>query len=121
MDEQREEQLDEQPEEQFEYQPPQTEAPASGLAIGSLVSSILGLTFVPLAGSIVGLVLGYMARKAIQESAGTVGGDGLAKAGVIIGWVGVGLSAAACCLVVLAVLLFVPAGGVFQSITRGLH
>jgi len=74
--------------------------PTSGLAIGSLVASILGLTLIPTIGSIVGLILGYMAKRQIAESAGTVGGEGVAKAGIIIGWVGVGLTVLGICLVV---------------------
>jgi hypothetical protein len=81
----------------YTYQQPPT-PPTSGLAVASLVSSILGLTFVPTLGSIVGLILGYMAKRQIAESAGAQGGEGLAKAGIIVGWVGVGLFVLGICI-----------------------
>jgi hypothetical protein len=73
-------------------------APNSTMALISLISGILGLTLVPFLGSIVALILGYMAKKEIRESAGLIGGDGLAIAGIVLGWVGVGLLVIACCL-----------------------
>lgn len=88
------------------YQTAQPSPPNSGLAIGSLIASILGLTALPTIGSIVGLILGYMARRQIEESMGRMGGEGMAKAGIIIGWVGVGLTVLGVCLVVASFLLF---------------
>jgi hypothetical protein len=45
-----------------------------------------------LIGWIVGLVLGNIARREIRESGGQQQGDGAAKAGVIMGWIGLGFS-----------------------------
>lgn len=56
-------------------------APASGRAVASLVLSLLGI-------SIIGLILGYSARTEIRNSQGRVSGDGMALAGIIIGWIG---------------------------------
>lgn len=64
--------------------PPQGYYPAanpSGKAIASLVLSLFGI-------SLIGLILGYSARTEIRNSQGRVGGDGLALAGIIIGWIG---------------------------------
>jgi hypothetical protein len=82
-----------------------SDAPSSGLAIGSLIASILGLTLVPTVGSIVGLVLGYVARTKIEESAGAIGGESFAKAGIIVGWVGIGLTVAGVCLAIVITVL----------------
>lgn len=79
--------------------------PNSTMAIVSLVSGILGLTFVPFLGSIVALVTGYMARNEIRDSGGTVGGDGLAVAGLILGWIGVGLGILGLCIGGVALLI----------------
>jgi hypothetical protein len=38
-----------------------------------------------------GLITGYQAKREIAESAGTQGGEGQAKAGIILGWVNVAL------------------------------
>lgn len=88
-----------------EQHPPSvpTTPQTSGLAIGSLVASILGLTFVPTVGSVVGLVLGYMARREIREKE-LLTGEGLATAGIVLGWIGVILSLLALCLAVLVIV-----------------
>lgn len=64
----------------------------NGMAIGSLVASILGLVCFYFIGPIIGVILGYMARKQIRESGGAQGGEGMAMAGIIIGWIGIALS-----------------------------
>lgn len=88
------------------YRTSQPSPQNSGLAIGSLIASILGLTALPTIGSIVGLILGYMARRRIEESMGRMGGEGMARAGIIIGWIGVGLAVFVVCLVLVFVLFF---------------
>ena len=72
--------------------------PNSSTAILSLVFGILGLTFLPVVGSVVALITGRMAKSEIEASAGALGGEGMAKAGVILGWIGVGLLALGLCL-----------------------
>lgn len=91
-------------EQQRPYYPP-VAPQTSGLAIASLILSILGLVgILPLIGSIIGIILGYMAKGTIAESRGTIGGDGLAKGGIIVGWITVGLYLVAGCL---ALIIFV--------------
>jgi len=63
-------------------------AKTNGYAIASLVLSLLGLCGI---GSILAIIFGNMAKKEIAAQGG--GGLGLAKAGVIIGWIGVGVIA----------------------------
>ena len=87
------------------YSPPATEPQSSGMAIASLVASILGLTLFPTIGSIIGLILGYMARNQIRDSGGTMGGEGLARAGIIIGWVGIGLAVIFICIFIATLVL----------------
>jgi hypothetical protein len=55
----------------------------SGLAIASLVCSLAGLLLIPL---VLGIVFGFVARSQIKNSNGTQGGEGLALAGIIIGF-----------------------------------
>ncbi len=91
------------------YEGPQT-APNSSTAILCLVAGILGLTFFPFIGSIVALITGPMAKKEINESGGTLGGESLAKVGIILGWVGVGLTVlGVCCFGIMFALPFVMA------------
>jgi len=85
--------------------------PNSNLAVISVVAGLLGLTLFPVLGSIAALITGYMAKNEIQESAGALGGEGLVTFGLVLGWVGVGLTVLGLCLVgaLLALgLCFVP-------------
>ena len=72
--------------------PPVAVAPTDGQAIAALILGILGVIGVcPLIGSIIAIVLGRSAEKRIEASAGTLGGEGLAKAGWILGIIGVAM------------------------------
>ena len=93
------------------FSPPTSNPPTSSLALASLVTGILGLTFFPLIGSIIAVVTGRMARKEIRESAGALSGDGMATAGLVLGWLGVGMTVFGLCIalfVVALVLLIIP-------------
>lgn len=68
--------------------------PYDGLAIGSLVTSLVGLVtaflcFVPILACPVGAVLGHVALRRIAETGKQ--GRGLALAGIIIGWIATAL------------------------------
>jgi len=69
--------------------PPRPQTP--GIAIASLVLGILGfICFGPL-GSIPAIICGHIAKTRIKTSGGALTGDGLALAGLIMGYVGLGL------------------------------
>ncbi len=56
----------------------------NGLAVASLVCSCAGFVlFVP---AVLGIIFGFVARSQIRRSGGTQGGDGLAIAGIIVGF-----------------------------------
>lgn len=81
--------------------------PNSTLAIVSLISALLGFTFVPVIGGIVALVTGYMARNETRSDPPKASGDGLATAGIILGWIQVGLLVVGiCCALVSSVFIF---------------
>jgi hypothetical protein len=71
------------------YQPPRGPIPQStnGFAIASLV---LGIVWIWWIGSILALVFGYIGKSQIDRSGGYQGGRGLAIAGIVLGWVGIG-------------------------------
>jgi hypothetical protein len=71
--------------------------PSSTLATISLIAGILGFTMLPLIGSIVALVTGYEARKETRAVPPRASGDGLATAGIIMGWIQIGLSVIGIC------------------------
>jgi hypothetical protein len=81
-------------------------APTNTLAMVSLVSGILGWVLIPILASIVAIVTGHMARTQIKQSMGAEGGDGLAIAGLILGYSSVVLN----CLAILVVLLLLGTG-----------
>jgi Domain of unknown function (DUF4190) len=80
-------------------------APTNTMAILSLVAGIAGLSVLPFIGSIVAVILGPIAKRDIDASGGAQTGEGLATAGTILGWVGIGLSVLGLCLIGVLVLL----------------
>lgn len=79
--------------------------PTSTLAIVSLIAGITGFTIFPAIGTIVALITGYAARKETRAIPPQAGGDGLATAGIIMGWAQVGLTVLGLC-VAAAFLIF---------------
>ncbi len=73
----------------------------SNLAIISLVSGILGWTILPWVASLVAIVTGHMARSEIRRSSGTMEGDGLAVAGLVLGYAMVVISFIGLMLIIL--------------------
>ena len=78
----------------------------SNLAITSLVSGILGWTLFAFLGAIVAVITGHMARSEIRKSNGELDGDGLAVAGLVLGWLSLAL------VVVGVFILFAFLGGI---------
>lgn len=70
----------------------------SGLAIASMVLGILWIYWI---GSIVALILGYLALREIRQNTQRIEGKGMAIAGIVLGWIGI------------ATLLLVIAFGVY--------
>ncbi len=64
----------------------------NGFAVASLVLGIAQI-FLCFIGTILALVFGYIGKSQIDRSGGTQGGRGMAVAGIVLGWVGVGLGA----------------------------
>ena len=95
--------------------------PNSTMAIISLVAGILGWTFLPGIASIAAVITGNMAKKEIQESNGTLGGEGLATAGVVLGWAGIAVGVLAiCCFAIFFILPFLGIAITEFSYTPGL-
>ena len=73
----------------------------STLAIVSLVSGLLGWSFVPWLGSLVAVVTGHLARAEIKREPERLEGDGMAVAGLVLGYAMLALSLIGLMLVVL--------------------
>jgi hypothetical protein len=69
---------------------PTTPPKDSQYAIACLITGILGWTLVPLLGSIAAIITGHLARKEIKESGGALGGNSMATAGLIMGYIQLG-------------------------------
>lgn len=68
------------------------------MAVVSIIFGILGLVGVcPGLGSIIALITGNMAKGDIQREPYRYSGDGLAKGGVILGWIGIAFMACGLC------------------------
>jgi Domain of unknown function (DUF4190) len=74
--------------------PPPYYAPPVPLSRGtngfSIASLVLGIIWVWWIGSILALVFGYIAKSQIDKSGGQQGGRGMAIAGIVLGWIGIG-------------------------------
>ena len=81
--------------------------------MAALVCGCVGfmLCFVP---SILAVVFGYVSKSQIDRSAGTQTGRGLAIAGIVLGWVGVGVA-------LLVAVLFVIAAATEPNTTIDTH
>jgi hypothetical protein len=76
----------------------------SSMAVISLIAGIASFFIVPLLGAIVAIITGNMAKKEIAESAGRLTGEGMARWGMILGWVNIAFSVVGLCLGMLVVL-----------------
>ncbi|MEO7000781.1 MAG: DUF4190 domain-containing protein [Ktedonobacterales bacterium] len=87
------------------YMGPTTET--SGWAIASLICSLLGA-------SILGVIFGHISLNEIKKSAGRVTGQGMAMAGLIIGYIGLGFTVLCCAWYVFVIMLASSSAAVGQ-------
>ncbi|MEO8355926.1 MAG: DUF4190 domain-containing protein [Chloroflexota bacterium] len=97
-----------------------TPAPNSTLSLTSLIMGILGWSVIPIVGAIIAVITGHMSKKEIRESNGSLGGDGMATAGLLLGYSNLALGLCVCLAFILfpALLLgfFAAAEGIFNTI-----
>ncbi len=97
------------------YQDPQAAPSTSTLAIISLISGILSWVLLPVLGAIAAVITGNKAKKEIQASAGALGGETMAKIGVILGYVNLAVFALILCGMIALILLGPSIGEVFSG------
>lgn len=68
---------------------------------------VVGWTLLPIVGAIIAVITGHMAKKEIRESNGLLGGDGLATAGLVLGYSNLALGLCVCLLLMLFPALLV--------------
>lgn len=81
-----------------------------GTAIIALVLGILGIISCPVVLSIPAVIVGNQAKAKIAQDP-TLEGEGMARAGVILGWIGIGLGALAIVGAVIAFAVGVTTSG----------
>jgi hypothetical protein len=84
--------------------------PTSTLAIISFIAGLVGIFFMPFIGGIAAIVTGNMAHKETRSFPPTHGGDGLATAGMVMGWLSLLIWIIICCLIISGLTL-----GAFSS------
>jgi hypothetical protein len=82
----------------------------SPLAIVSLVAGIAAWSLLPVIGAIVAIVCGHLARGEIRRSQGQLEGDGLAIAGLVLGYVQIAFGLIVLLFAIAAVLLGLSIG-----------
>lgn len=83
----------------------------SSLAIVSLIFGILAYVFLPFLGALIAVICGHSARSEIRRAPpGTIEGDGLALAGLILGWIQL-----ACTLIAVVFVVLVLFGAIAFS------
>ena len=63
----------------------------SNLAVASLVLAIASFVVCPVVGSLAAVIFGHKAKRTIREAAETMYGDGVATAGLVLGYAGFAL------------------------------
>jgi hypothetical protein len=97
--------------------PAQQYAKDSGTAIASLICGIAAYLIVPFFGALAAIILGHVAVSQINASNGMVKGKGMATAGLVLGYVQIGLTILG---IVLLVALAPAIGSVFSNINSNL-
>jgi hypothetical protein len=83
------------------YPQPPVVAETSGWAIFSLIAGLLGWMGVIGIGGLAAVIAGHIAKNQIRNSNGRVGGNGLATAGLVLGYLNIGLTVIGGCLALL--------------------
>jgi hypothetical protein len=80
----------------------------SSLAVISLIFGILAYVFLPGIGALVAVICGHSARSEIRRSPpGSIEGDGMALAGLILGWIQI-----ACVIIAVVLAILIIAGAI---------
>lgn len=94
----------------------------SGLAIASLVCGITAWTILPIGlTAIAAVILGHLAKKEIRASGETIAGNGMATAGLILGYVNIALFIVAVCAFTFLMINSNSISGVFNHISSTLQ
>lgn len=86
------------------YQTPPAK-PNSNMAVASLILGILGWTILPGLAAIAAIITGHMAKNEIKSSMNQLGGDGMATAGLVLGYTSIAIGICIFCFAFLLPML----------------
>lgn len=94
----------------------------STLALLSMIFGISAYVILPGIGAIAAVILGHMGKSEIKKSAGMLKGNGMATAGLILGYVQIGLTVLSLC----AIIFLLPALGssiqdIFSNVSGSMY
>ena len=90
--------------------------PTSSLSLTSMIMGIVGWVLLPIVGGLIAVITGHMAKKEIRQSNGLLGGDGMATAGLVLGYSNLALGVCGCLALILFPALLVGVFGVVDQI-----
>ena len=93
----------------------------STMALLSMIFGISAYVILWLIGAIVAVILGHLAKKEIKNSAGMLKGNGMATAGLILGYVQIGLFVLSVCVITILALTSGSISSVFNNINKSLY
>jgi Domain of unknown function (DUF4190) len=86
--------------------------PTEDKAVISMILGILGLVSFSILAGIPAIILGNMSRNNIRASSGRLGGESMATAGIVMGWVSVGLAGLGVVVVIIIFIVAFAAAGI---------
>jgi hypothetical protein len=101
---------------------PSTQPKDSTLALVSMICGIAAYVFIPLAGAIAAVICGHMAKNEIRNSSGMLKGNGMATAGLILGYVQIGgFILGICAIVLLVTIMGVSFSDIFSNMSGSFY
>ena len=98
-----------------------TQPKDSTLALLSMIFGIAAYVILPFIGAIAAVILGHMGKSEIKKSAGMLKGNGMATAGLILGYVQLGVFVLSICVITILALSAGSISDVFNNISGSLY
>lgn len=106
---------------QQQYTTIPTQPKDSTLALLSMIFGIASYFVIPFIGAIAAVVLGHMGKNEIKKSAGMLKGNGMATAGLILGYVQLGLFVVSICVITILALSAGSISDVFNNVSSSIY
>jgi hypothetical protein len=101
---------------------PEIQTKTSSLAIASLICGITAFTILPIfLTAVAAVITGHLAKKEIKAAGGTITGNGMATAGLILGYVNIALFILAACAISFFMVNSSSINSVFSDISSTLQ